>query len=201
MSRARGELARAIRRGLDVAGEDEVLDALLTADRELYRPDALALIDNAQREPALIERTLKELGRTRHHDGDPPSLGSADESMPPPAFSRRRGTDEAHAWRRAPTVRWPRVRAGVGAVPNGCGGEEAGPAAMRLDRVAPGDVRDPIRLCFAFAAPGPDAAYLWSDELLLRRLEAADRLGALLPLVPWGARRRDAGDRPAAAAG
>jgi hypothetical protein len=75
VSRARGELARAIRRGPDLAGEDEVLDALLTADRELDRPDALALIDNAQRQPALIERTLRELGRTRDHDGDPPRPG------------------------------------------------------------------------------------------------------------------------------
>ena len=74
-SRARGELARAIRRGLDVAGEDDVLDALLTADRELDRPDALALIENAQRQPALIERTLKELGRTRDHDDDPTQPG------------------------------------------------------------------------------------------------------------------------------
>jgi hypothetical protein len=75
LSRARGQLARAIRRGLDVAGEDEVLDALLTADRELDRPDALALIDNARRQPALLERTLKQLGRTRVDEDESPQRG------------------------------------------------------------------------------------------------------------------------------
>ena len=54
----------------------EVLDALLTAGCELDRPGALALIDNAQRQPALIERTLRELlGRTGDHEDDPRQAG------------------------------------------------------------------------------------------------------------------------------
>jgi hypothetical protein len=83
---ARGELARAIRRGLDVAGQHEVLDALLTADRELGCPEALALIDNAQRRPGLLQ-TLRELGRNRDDEDDSPSASGT--PMSPTAVPER----------------------------------------------------------------------------------------------------------------
>jgi hypothetical protein len=79
MLRARGQLARAVRRGLEVAGEDEVLDALLAGDRQLDRAEAIELIQDARQQGlvllALVERTLESLGRAPGGEDDPPERG------------------------------------------------------------------------------------------------------------------------------